>query len=73
MFFLFKFLIFLLKFLFFIFLENKNLFSCGLNNYSQKCNCDEKGLLIPTKIDFFKNIEIKNIFTGYECTFIILY
>jgi hypothetical protein len=31
---------------------------------------NSKNLLIPTKIDFFKNIEIENIFTGYSSTFI---
>jgi hypothetical protein len=53
------------------FLENKNLFSCGKNYCNQKGifnNSDN--LLIPTKIDFFKNIEIENLFTGYRSTFI---
>jgi hypothetical protein len=53
-------------------LENKNLFSCGDNGNNQKGiyegNC--KIIKIPTKIDFFKNTEIENIFVGETSTFI---
>jgi hypothetical protein len=53
------------------FLENKILFSCGLNNCNQKgIFNNSKNLLIPTKIYFFKNIEIENLFTGFASTFI---
>jgi hypothetical protein len=31
---------------------------------------NSENLLIPTKIDFFKNIEIENLFTGSSSTFI---
>jgi alpha-tubulin suppressor-like RCC1 family protein len=69
-FFLFK--LFLFLFYFFINkLENKNLYCCGNNASNQKgIYYGEKKLKIPTKIDFFKNIEIENIFTGYSSTFI---
>jgi Tfp pilus assembly protein PilZ len=70
-FFLFKFIFLILIIIFYLFLENKNLFSCGENKLHQKGidNGSEK-LLIPTKVDFLKNIEIENIFSGCECTFI---
>jgi hypothetical protein len=72
LFFLFKFIIFIFNFKFTLnFLENKNLFSSGDNDYNQKgIFNNSKNLLIPTKIDFFKNIEIENLFTGRSSTFI---
>jgi alpha-tubulin suppressor-like RCC1 family protein len=55
----------------FYFLEKKNLYSCGLNDCFQKGIFNgESKLKIPTIIDFFKNIEIENIFTGNMGTFI---
>jgi hypothetical protein len=60
-----------LKILLLNFLENKNLFSCGDNYHNQKgIFNNSENLLIPTKIDFFKNIEIENLFTGDSSTFI---
>jgi hypothetical protein len=73
LFFLFKlvFFIFLNFIIYLNFLENKNLFSCGENNFNKKGIFNNgKDLLIPTKIDFFKNIEIENLFTGRSSTFI---
>jgi hypothetical protein len=59
-------------FLFLNFSENKNLFSCGKNDINQKGTNDSSGvtepmtplslLIIPLKIEFFKNIEIENVF-----------
>jgi hypothetical protein len=67
----FKFIFFLF---FFIFLEKKNLFGCGLNNYNQKGIFTEKyleeNLTIPTKIEFFKDIDINKIFAGIYGTFV---
>jgi hypothetical protein len=57
-------------FIFFLFKEKKNLFSCGENFINQKGIFKSEILKIPTKIDFFKDIEIDKIFTGYSSTFI---
>jgi alpha-tubulin suppressor-like RCC1 family protein len=57
--------------LIFIFLEKKNLFSCGLNDANQKGIFNNtENLTIPTKIDFFKVVEINQIFTGCSSTFV---
>jgi alpha-tubulin suppressor-like RCC1 family protein len=53
------------------FLDNKNLYSCGDNIINQKgIYKAEKKLFVPKKIQFFKNIEIENVFTGDKSTFI---
>jgi hypothetical protein len=47
------------------------LFGCGKNSDNQKGIYNGKSILkIPTKIEFFKNIEIENIFTGLFGAFI---
>jgi hypothetical protein len=50
------------------------LFSVGVSSNNQKgiYSQNEAKLIIkiPTKIEFFKNIEIENIFAGFLCTFI---
>jgi hypothetical protein len=67
----FQLLLFFIFFIFFYFKEKKNLFSCGDNNINQKgIFYDSQNLKIPTKIDFFKDIEVNQIFTGYSSTFI---
>jgi hypothetical protein len=53
-----------------LFSENKNLFSCGFNEINQKGIFKYQNLKSPTKLEFFKDIEIENIFTGYYGTFI---
>jgi hypothetical protein len=62
---------FLIEFLIF-FLEKKNLFGCGNNFCKQKgiFKYEDEILLYPTKIEFFKDKEIENVFTGFESTFI---
>jgi hypothetical protein len=64
----FEFLFFFFKF--YLFSENKNLYSCGNNDYNQKGNYTEDKLKFPTKIEFFKDIEIDNVFTGNLSAFI---
>jgi hypothetical protein len=64
-------LFFFIILIFNLILEKKNLFGCGDNNLSQKgILMLSKNLIIPTKIEFFNNIEIENIFTGITITFI---
>jgi hypothetical protein len=42
-----------------------------MNNLNQKgIFIDTQDLKIPTKIDFFKDFEINQIFTGYGITFL---
>jgi hypothetical protein len=61
----------LFYFLIFLFLEKKKLFSCGLNESNQKGIFNESLKLdFPTKIDFFKDIEIDEVFPGYSSTFV---
>jgi alpha-tubulin suppressor-like RCC1 family protein len=65
------FLFFLHFFIFFNFKEKKNLFSCGKNDFNQKgIFKNSQNLKIPTKINFFKDIEINQIFTGCSSTFV---
>jgi hypothetical protein len=46
------------------------LFSWGENNDNQKGINGKTYLEIPTKVEFFKNIEIENVFTGFRSTFV---
>jgi alpha-tubulin suppressor-like RCC1 family protein len=55
---------------YFHFLEKKNLYCCGDNIYFQKgIFTDDSKLKVPTKIEFFKDIEIESVFPGSNSTF----
>jgi alpha-tubulin suppressor-like RCC1 family protein len=61
---------FIYNFIFLFFLENNTLYSCGENLNNQKGIMTFYHLKIPTKIKFFDNIGIENIFTGKTFSFV---
>ena len=59
-----------------ILFENNNLFSFGSNYYGQ-CGInnetkENKYILIPKKLEFFKNKKIINIFCAYGNSFVLI-
>jgi alpha-tubulin suppressor-like RCC1 family protein len=54
----------------FCYLAKKNLFSCGLNNFNQTGIAGSLTPIVPTIVNFLKNIKIENIYTGYKNAFI---
>ena len=59
-------------FIWFIFLENGEIYSWGFNRFGQLGHGDSENRNTPTLISFFKGMNVMDVFAFYEQSFVLL-